>query len=92
MDEERAVRQESMEKAHEAIVRTENEKQHWENLYQEEKERRYREQEKFQRQQEAYDNIISERAQPAGTLTGTIPQSRRSFESEEKRKGREAAI
>ena len=92
MDQERAVRQESMEKAQEAIVRTENEKQQWENLYQEEKERRYREQEKFQRQLEAYDNIIPERTRPTGILTGTIPQSRRSFESEEKRKGREAAI
>ena len=81
-----------MEKANEAIVRTENEKQQWENLYQEEKERRYREQEKFQRQLEAYDNIIPERTRPTGILTGTIPQSRRSFESEEKRKGREAAI
>ena len=88
MDQERALRQESIERAQENIEQVE--KQHWEEKYQEEKDRRFQEQQEYQQRLE--EQIIPESRPLIGIREDALPRSRRSMESEEKRKGRAAAV
>ena len=77
-----------MERAQENIDQAEKEKQRWEEMYQEERDRRLIEQRRFQEQLERYDHLTPRIQQPLGVLSDTVPKSRRSIEFEEKRQGR----
>ena len=91
MDQERVLRQKSMDRAQENIEKAEKEKQLLEGEYQEEKDRKFQEQQ--EQQQQRLEEQINPQYRPLlGIREDTIPRSRRSMESEEKRKGRAKAV
>ena len=92
MDQERALRQELIDRVQENIEQAEKDKQHCEYRYQEEKDKIFQEQLEHQRKLEAQEKIIPENRHLTGIYEDTIARSRRSMESEEKRKGRAAAV
>ena len=79
-----------MDRAQENIEKAEKEKQHWEEKYQEEKDRRFPEQQ--EQQQRLEEQIMPEYRPLTGIREDTMPRSRRNMESEEKRKGRATAV
>ena len=90
MDQERVLRQESMDRAQKNIEKAEKERQLWEEKYQEEKDRKFQEQ---QEQQQRFEDQINPHYRPlTGIREDTMPKSRRSMESEEKRRGRATAV
>ena len=72
-----------MDRAQENIEQALKEKQHWEDRYQEEKDKRFQEQLEHQRKFEAQEKIIPEYRHLTGILEDTIGISRRSMRPEE---------